>query len=257
MNDRRLPASARPGRAPAPRTFRARTTEVRLLLVLGILAGGLGLAAVGFGAWAWIFATTTYGPAAVSRWAGPWFVAAPPLLILGLAGLVRAWWLGRLRVEVSEAGLRMVRGRRAVGVPWAAVREVRTRAAPRGAGTFARLELRGEGRHRLRFNRTLPDLDGLVDQVKRHALPLLLEDYRLRFNRGEPISLGELTLDSHGLQAGRKRIQWDAVQAVEVRAGEMVVTAREPAGTRIRMTANRLPNFDVAVQLVRLLGQVP
>ena len=252
-----VPSASHHGRAPAPHTYHARTTEVRLLLVLGILGAGLGLAAVGFGVWAWIFATTTYGPAAVGRWAGPWFTAAPPLLLLGLAGLARAWWLSRLRVEVSDAGLRMIRGRSAVGVPWAAIREVRTRAAPRGAGTFARLEVRWEARRRLRFNRTLPDLDGLVDQVKRRALPLLLEEYRLRFNRGEAIQLGELTLDARGLQAGKKRIQWDAVQAVDVRAGHLVITANEPSGTRIRMAADRLPNFDVAVQLVRLLGQVP
>jgi hypothetical protein len=252
-----LPAASHLGRAPAPLIYRARTTEIRLLLVLGILGAGLGLAAVGFGVWASMFATTTYGPAAVGRWAGPWFAAAPPLLTLGLAGLARAWWLGRLRVEVSDAGLRTVRGRSAVSLPWAAIREVRTRAAPRGAGAFARLEVRWEARNRLHFDRALPDLDSLVDQVKRRALPILLEDYRLRFNRGERLSLGKLTLDARGLQAGRKRIQWDAVQAVDVRAGQLLITAHEPAGTRIRIAADRLPNLDVAVQLVRLLGQVP
>jgi hypothetical protein len=252
-----LPAAPPHGRAPAPFTFRARTTEIRILLVLGILGAGLGLAAVGFGAWAWLFATTTYGPAAVGRWAWPWFTAAPPLSILGLAGLARAWWLGRMRVEVSDAGLRAYRGRSAVSIPWTAIREVRTRAASRGAGAFARLEVRWEARRRLHFDRTLPDLDSLVDQVKRRALPILLEDYRLRFNRGETVSLGVLTLDARGLQAGKKRIQWGAVQAVDVRAGQLLITAHEPGGTRIRIAADRMPNLDVAVQLVRLLGQVP
>lgn len=251
------PPAARSRRAPAPLIYRARPTELRLLLVLGILGAGLGTSAVGFGIWAWLFATSTYGPAAVGRWAGPWFTAAPPLLILGVAGLARAWWLSRLRIEVSEAGLRRVRGRSAVGVPWAAIREVRTRAALRRTGTFARLEVRWEPRRRMRFDRTLADLDGLVDQVKRRALPLLLEDYRLRFNRGETISLGVLALDAQGLQAGRKRIQWAAVQSVDVRAGSLLITARQPAGTRLRIAADRLPNFDVAVQLVRHLGQVP
>jgi hypothetical protein len=250
------PAASPHSRAPAPIIYRARTTEIHLLLVLGILGTGLGLAAVGFGVWAWLFATTTYGPAAVGRWAWPWFTAAPPLSILGLAGLARAWWLRRLRVEVSEAGLQAYRGRSAVSLPWTAICEVRTRAAPHG-GTFARLEIRWDPRRRLSFDRTLPDLDGLVDQVKRQALPILLEDNRQRFNRGETLTLGELMLDARGLQAGKKRIQWDALQAVEVRAGQLLITAREPAGTRIRIAADRMPNLDVAVQLVRLLGQVP
>jgi len=252
-----LPSASHHGRAPAPLTYCARTTEVRLLLVLGIVTTGLGLAAVGFGVWAWLFATTTYGPAAVGRWAGPWFAAAPPLSIVGLAALARAWWLRRMRVDVSEAGLRAYRGRSAVSIPWAAIREVRTRAAPGRSGAFARLEVRWEARRRLHFDRALSDLDSLVDQVKRRALPILLEDYRLRFNRGETISLGKLTLDAQGLQAGKKRIQWDAVQAVDVRAGQLLITVHDPSGTRIRIAADRLPNFDVAVQLVRLLGQVP
>ena len=252
-----LPAASHHVRAQAPLTYRARTAEVRLLLVLGIVAAGLGLAAVGFGAWAWVFATSTYGPAAVGRWAGPWFTAAPPLTILGLAALARAWWLGRLRVEVSDAGLCAYRGRSAVSLPWRSIREVRTRVAAGRSGAFARMELRCEERRRLNFDRALRDLDGLVDQVKRRALPILLEEYRLRFNQGETLFLGDLTLDARGLQAGRKRIQWDSVQAVDVRAGQLLITARDPSGTRIRISTDRLPNFDVAVQLVRLLGQVP
>jgi hypothetical protein len=252
-----LPSASDHGRTPARLLYRARTTEVRLLLVLGILGLGLGLAAVGFGFWGWAFATTTYGPAAVGRWAGPWFTAAPPLAILGVAGLARAWWLGRLRVEMDDEGVRVRRGRGTLSVPWAAIREVRTRGAPRGAGSFAWLEVRLAAGRRLRFNRTLPDLDRLVDQVKRRALPLLLEDCRLRFNRGETLVLGDLKLDARGLQAGKKSIQWDAVRTVDVRAGQLMITAHEPSATRIRVAADRTPNFDVAVQLVRLLGQVP
>ena len=84
-----------------------------------------------------------------------------------------------------------------------------------------------------------------------------MEDYRLRFNRGETLTLGGLTLDARGLQAGKKRIQWDALQAVDVRAGQLMITAREPAGTRIRIAADRMPNRAGAGQRVRLLGQVP
>ncbi len=43
------PAASPHSRAPAPIIYRARTTEIHLLLVLGILGTGLGLAAVGFG----------------------------------------------------------------------------------------------------------------------------------------------------------------------------------------------------------------
>lgn len=236
--------------------FRARGTEAHLLLAVGIVATGLGLAAIGFGIWASAFATTTYGPAAVDRWAGPWFLAAPPLAILGVGCLARAWWLRRLVVEVSDRGLRMQRGLHFETMVWDSVQEIRTRSARRAEVVYGALEIRSDQGRRLRFHRSLVDLDRLVELVKRQALPGLLEAYRLRFNRGETLSVGVLKLDPKGLQSGRKRIQWTEVRSVDVRAGWLEITAREPAETRIRISADGMPNIDVVVQLVRLLGQV-
>lgn len=225
--------------------------------MFGIVLTGLGLAAVAFGTWASIFATTHYGPAAVGRWAAPWFLAAPPLTILGAACLARAWWVRRLAVEVSEHGLRVQRGQRLESLAWSSVSEIRTRAARRRGAVYAALEVRSQEGRRLRFHRTLSDLDRLVDLVKRHALPGLLEAYRLQFNRGETISVGGLKLDVHGLQAGPRRLQWGEIRAAEVQDGRLVITALGPPATRLRVPVDRMPNIDVVVQLVRLLGQVP
>ena len=251
------PAASSPGRAPTLAVFRARALEVNLLLTAGIVGTGMGLATVGFGGWAWAFATTTYGPAAVARWAGPWFTAAPVLLGIGLTCLTRAWWIRRLWIEAFAEGLRVNRGRQAAWMAWTAVRQIRTRSAGRRGTAYAALDLRLDDGRRLLVTRTLADLDDLVDLVKRRALPALLEGCRQRFNRGEPLSFGPLSLTSVGVQAGKKCIQWGEVQAAEVHAGRLVITARGPGGTRVQTAADRVPNIDVCVQLVRLLGQVP
>ena len=232
-------------------------TEVNLLLALGIVGTGLGLALLAIGVWAWIFATTTYGPAAVPRWSNAWFAASPVLGVLGVACLVRAWWLRRLRVEAHAEGLRVGRGKGATWIPWSTVLEVRVlpgRCARDGCRARPAAGGRPPG---ARHTRALADLDALVERVKRGAFPGLLEASRQQVNLGETLAFGPLRLTAEGVQAGRKAVQWKDVQAVEVRGGRLVISARPPDTTRLRVAAGRVPNVDVCVQLVRHLGQVP
>jgi len=251
------PAASPPGLAPTQAVFRARALEVNLFLMAGIIGAGMGLAALAFGGWASVFATMTYGPAAVARWAGPWFTVAPVLLGIGITCLARAWWVRRLWIEVFADGLRVNRGRKAEWMAWTAVRQIRTRSAGRRGLVYAAVDLRLDDGRRLLVTRTLASLDALVDLVKRRALPALLEGCRRRFNQGEPLSFGPINLTSVGVQVGKKLLQWGEVEMVEVHAGRLVITAHAPGGMRLQTAADRVPNIDVCVQLVRLLGQVP
>ncbi len=241
----------------APTIYQARRGTVNALLAAAIVTLGSALAALGFSLWAWYFAMSTYGPAAVRRWTTPWLIAAPLLGIIGLACLVRVWRLVRRWVEVFPDGLRVHRGRREDWIAWPAIREIRTSSARQPGPTFAALEIRLIGGRRLRLTRSLTDLETLVQRVKQGAYPLLQEAYRAKFNRGEELDFGQLRLTPEGVQAGRKTIQWGHVQAVEVRAGQLTLSSDEPAGPRIRVAAVRVPNIDVCVQIIRLLGQVP
>jgi len=253
-----IPATAPlPGRAPESAIYHARTGEVNALLAVAIVTLGCALAALGFGVWAWYFAMSAYGPAAVARWTGPWLVAAPPLGIAGVICLLRTWRLTRLWVEALPEGLRVHRGHKADWIAWTDVREIRTQPSRRAGEAFAVLEVRLNGGRRLRLTRSLAGLESLVRHVKRGAYPLLQECYRAKFNRGEPLDFGPLQLTTDGVQASRKTIQWGHVQAVEVRGGRLAITADEPAGARLRVAAASVPNVDVCVQIIRLLGQGP
>jgi hypothetical protein len=252
------PAAALPhGHAPDPTIYHARMGVVNALLAAGIVATGSALAAVGFSIWAWYFALSTYGPAAVRRWTYPWLIAAPLLGIVGLVCLVRVWRLTRLWVEAFPDGLRAHRGRKSDWIAWADVREIRTWPARQPSPAFSALEIRLNGGHRLRLTRSLAELEGLIQHVKRGAYPLLQECYRAKFNRGESLDFGPLRLTPDGVQAGKKTIQWGHVQAVEVKGGQLAITCDEPAGIRLRVAAARVPNVDVCVHIIRLLGQVP
>jgi len=242
---------------PEATVYHARTGTVNALLAAAIVTTGSALAALGFSLWAWYFAMSTYGPAAIRRWTFPWLVAAPVLGIVGLTCLVRIWRLTRLWVETLPNGIRVHRGRKIDLIVWADVREIRTWPAHQPGPTFAALEIRRNGGRRLRLTRSLADLEGLVQDVKRGAYPLLQECYRAKFNRGEELGFGRLRLTLDGVQAGRKTIQWGHVQVVDVKGGQLSITSDEPAAARLRVAAARVPNVDLCVQIIRLLGQVP
>jgi len=252
------PATAPPhSHVPEPAVYRAHTGAVNALLAAAIVTTGSALAALGFSLWAWYFAMSTYGPAAIRRWTHPWLIAAPALGIVGLVCLVRVWRLTRLWVEAFPDGLRAHRGRKIDSIAWADVREIRTWPARQPGPAFSALEIRLNGGRRLRLTRSLADLENLVQHVKRGAYPLLQECYRAKFNRGEELGFGRLRLTLDGVQAGRKTIQWGHVQAVEVKGGQLSITSDEPAAARLRIAATRVPNVDLCVQIIRLLGPVP
>jgi len=240
-----------------PAVYHARMGEVNALLAASIVTLGSALAALGFSLWAWYFAMSTYGPAAVRRWTGPWLVAAPLLGVAGILCLLRVWRLARLWVDALPDGLRVHHGRKAEWIPWADVREIRTRPARPPGPAFSSLELRLNGDQKLRFTRSLEDLESLVQFVKRMVYPRLQESYRSRFNGGEQLDFGPLRLTPEGVQAGQKSIQWGQVRSVEVRGGRLNIAADAPAPVRIRVATARVPNVDLCVQIVRLLGQVP
>lgn len=241
----------------APAVYRARPEELHALLAAAIFALGSSLAACAFGLWGWYFALSTYGPAAVPRWTTVWLVAAPPLGLAGMVCLARFWHLARGWVEASPDGLRVHRGRRSEWIPWDAIREIRALPSRRPGTPFAALELRLANARRLRLTRSLADLEGLIQQIKRSAYPLLQDRLRTQFNRGEALDFGPLRLTPEGVQAGRKSIQWGRLQSMDVRAGQLNLLAHPPERTRIRVSAARVPNIDVCVQIIRLLGPRP
>jgi hypothetical protein len=250
-------AAVPPARPAEPAVYQARPGEVNALLAAAIVTLGSALAALGFSLWAWYFAMSTYGPAAVRRWTTPWLFAAPLLGLVGLACLVRIWRLTRRWVEAFADGLRVHRGRRVDWIAWGDVRGILTRPARQPGPAYAALELRLADGRRVALSRSLANLESLVPFVKRNVYPLLQESLRAEFNRGRELEFGPLRVTTDGVRSGRTIIAWADLRSVDVQAGQLVVTSRESGGARLRLPAARIPNVDVCVQILRLLGQVP
>ncbi len=254
------PATAPPpGRVPEPAVYRARATEVNLLLALGIVGTGLGLALLAIGVWAWIFATTTYGPAAVPRWANAWFAASP---VAGCSSESPGWLRCLVAAPTARRGARRRAARRSRRrtlrrIPWSTIREVR--AAPRrarghGAALDLRLRRTAAG---VRATARWPIWTRWSSSVKRGAFPGLLEDCRQQVQPWRDARLWPAAFDARR-GAGRPEGHTMEGRAGGRCPGRPVGHQRTAARhTRLRVAAERVPNVDVCVQLVRHLGQVP
>ncbi len=218
----------------------------------GLLAGG-GLTILGLARWE--FALRTFGPAVVLRWSGPWLVFGTLLLLIGLAGtgwLIRWNWL---RVTTFQNGLEVQGRRRLRTIPWGDIRGVLVSGVRYGMlglawGSRSSLRLDLNGGQRVQFTDTLVGLSQLTSLVKRRTYPRLLTESTASLRDGQPIPFGPLSLRPEGVQLGRRRVVWPEVESAELRQGRVVIKLRKP-GAPLRLSAGKLPNVEICLQLIQ------
>jgi len=218
----------------------------------GLLAGG-ALTIVGLVRWE--FALRTYGPAVVLRWSGPWLIFGSLLLLMGLVGtgwLIRWNWL---RVTTFQNGLQVHGRKRLRTIAWGDIRGVLVSGVRYGMfglawGSRSTLRLDLNGDQRVQFTDTLVGLSQLTSLVKRRTYPRLLTEFTASLRDGQPIPFGPLSLRPEGVQLGRRRVAWPDIESAELRQGRVLIKLRKP-GSPLRMSAGRLPNVEICLQLMQ------
>jgi hypothetical protein len=225
------------------------------------LAGALAALLAGY--WRAQYASSHFGPAVVWRWFSPSVWAAGGLAILGLVGL---WGLLRnrkLRVYTHTQGLQYRRGRKTVNMLWREIEFLHTRATRYGIpglawGGETALILQAKSGKRIRLTQSLTRMKHLVSTIKEHVYPPLLADYIRIFNQGDPLYFGQLVLTSRGLLKGRQAVRWEDLDAVGLNRGFLEIRPKNSRHSKkIRVAAHKIPNVDLCMQLIKLLGTRP
>jgi len=228
-----------------------------------LLSAGLGAALISAlaGGYRWYLATTQYGPAVVSRWSTPWFIAAGAFgglsLVLGLF-ILRG---RRLEVSLYGAGITYQHGRKRISIPWQDIQRLHASAVRYGifgliwGGEMeVRLDIRG-GRQ-IRLTRSIANLPDLVEKIKRNIYPHLLARYTRAFNQGHALEFGPLTLNGEGVIRAGRLLPWAQLASADLERGVLKLTpVKGGAGRRIKLPAHQIPNLDVCIQLIQNLGQ--
>jgi len=217
-------------------------------------------AAIAFGFWRWYFAYANYGPAVVWRWASPAWAAAAALFALGAVQTLRAIQVARRRLYLYAGGIVWQVGGRARALAWAEIAQIYTVMVRYGLfglvwGSRLRVTLVPSRGRLIHLTEDLADLDTLLQHIKHSVYPRLLAQSRQAFNAGEALPFGPLTLQRDGILRHGRVIPWRAVRTTNLDSGRLTITFTEgQTQSRVRIPVSRIPNADLCIQLIEVLG---
>jgi hypothetical protein len=210
--------------------------------------------------WQWQNAITNFGPAALIRW-----ITIPvwATLIFSVVTVISFIMLRRNRrseIQVSNMGLTIQRGKSLETINWDSVALVRTKFERYGFLSISwakesEIHIKTEDGIERKFNQTYERIDDLIEEIKQFVYPKLLEEYRLAFNRGEPLSFGPLVLTSDGILNGRRALRWKDLKSINFERGSLKLQPFEDSkGPQFSIPAYKVPNIDLCIQLINHLS---
>lgn len=248
MTDRSTPPLAAPLGAlrasygPAARSVRATRTVGLICIILGAaaLVGGIVLA----------LARDT-GLLCLS-------VIGLALVVFGLWSVRRSEADASLRAALYEEGLLYSAGGAQEAYRWEDLSEVWQEVISReyrNAGHLRqtthtyRLVMR-DGR-RLALDDRLQGIGELGEALQKAALPRLFWDALARYQRGETLAFGKLSLSREGLALGGRTLAWGDLGPVEVGDGQLYIAEAGRSARWAELPVHEVPNVFVLLALVQ------
>ncbi len=210
--------------------------------------------------WRWQEAIINYGPAAVWRWisAPVWVLLFTLVMVISSFILLRR--VRRNEVQLSKMGLTIQRGKHLETIAWDRVMTIHTSSERYGIlgvswGKKTEIHIVTKGGTKYKFNQSFERIVELIEQIKHFVYPRLLEEYRLAFNRGEPLTFGPLVLTSDGILNGRRALRWRDLGKVNLEGGSLQLQPLEKSkGPKLSLPAHKVPNIDLCIQLISQLS---
>jgi hypothetical protein len=224
------------------------------LLFVFLPASLLVIAPLSYGLWRAWYAYTTFGPAAASAWARPWYLFATLALIPFSLLAVRRMFIASRYVAVHENGLRLrLSPFRNIPLAWDELTGIAS-AAYQDHFLGLSLGLRPQitifpvkGRP-IRLDGRFQNITSLTRRVKSTLYPRLWPAMTAQLQAGRPVRFGRIVVHPKALYLGKRSIPWEQVTRLGVRSGYLVVELE--AGDQIRMQVADLPNLELMLQLV-------
>ena len=223
------------------------------LVILGL--SGTAIAAV-WTAWRWLFAYNNYGSAAIWRWTTPALLTVLGFASLGILGLILTWRSRGFRINLHALGMIYRRGRHKQTLLWNQIQHIHTSAVSYGFSNLAWgartiLSISTDDDRHLHLTHALTDMNGLAEFIKSQVYPGLLEEYRRKYNQGDPLSFGPLILTAKDVRREDQILQWENLGRVSLGRGMLSLEATDGQG--IRIPAHRVPNVEICTQLIEHL----
>jgi hypothetical protein len=203
---------------------------------------------------------TQYGPTAAQSWSLNWLFWG--ILVGILTIMVTVWQVlnARVRVNLFRYGIE-------VHIPFRTPLSLRWEDITGIASATIQDKLWGHilrTRHQLTIFLTqgkpitlddhIHSLSEMTTRIKANLYPRLLPGYRARFQAGESLRFGPLSIQANTLSIRNRQIPWVKVTHITVSAGHLVVETHEQGSEHkknIRIPITQIPNLELLFQVLQ------
>jgi hypothetical protein len=203
---------------------------------------------------------TQYGPIAAQAWSQDWLFWG---ILIGLVTLiVTAWQVfqTRVRVYLFRYGIE-------VHFPRQASQTLRWEDIAGIASATIQDSIRGHvyrTRHRLTIHLTqgkpitfddrVDYLLELTTRLKANLYPRLLPGFRTRFQEGQQLTFGPVSIQSSSIKIRERQFPWEHVNRITVLAGHLVIethTQESEQPKSLRIPVIQIPNLELLFQVLQ------
>jgi hypothetical protein len=94
----------------------------------------------------------------------------------------------------------------------------------------------------------------LITRLKANLYPRLLPGLRARFQQGQQITFGPLSIQANSLYIRGKQIPWENVSYITVNTGHLLVETIDQGSERckkLRISVHQIPNLELVLQVLQ------
>jgi len=241
-------------------TYHIRAVILLRYLILAILGIGGTLVILFVGLSRWRFALTNFGPAVLWRWINPIVWIGIGFGLIGAIGLFLFLRVARQEIQISPEAFTWKKGRNLTVYRWEDIHGIYVTSVHYGIFDFAwakkkELTLHLVDGERIKINQDFENIEKLMAIIKHYVYPVMFEQFRQEFNRGEPLSFGPLLLTSRGVMNGRKTLRWQEIGEISVEGGSLQLQPIDRSNhPNFSVPIQKIPNVDLCIQLLHHFG---
>ncbi len=184
-----------------------------------------------------------------------------PAMILGpLAGVCGVWallnWWSWRDIHVFEylEGLVIRQGKREDAIPWDEIEEVQQMVnAPTDKEMLYSYRIKTKTNGPYVIDNRLPGVNQLGTSIQKHVTHHQYQISKAKFESGQAVVFGPLTLRQSGLQKGEHQIQWDALAPVAIHDGLLIIRQKGVVMPLMKLRLSSFPNLYVMLSILHSL----
>lgn len=203
---------------------------------------------------------TQYGPVAAQSWSQNWLGWG---LFIGVITLSLTTWLvlrARVKVDIHQYGIEVI-------LPPHSSRSIRWEEINGITSAIIQDTLWGHTfrtRHQITIELILGNVITLDDRfknllelttrLKANLYPRLLPGLRTRFQSGQSLKFGPISIHLNHISVREKQISWENIDRITVLSGHLIINMHKQASVhpkKIREPVNKIPNLELLMQILQ------